>query len=523
VEPPDSNSYIYKAQREHKVHASVQQPQLSETRNPNSQEQALRSSVSPRIDDITVPRVAPQGSQKASVPRDAPKPPESSLPEPKQEPSNAHSPSTVSSDTSWQPQVSQIARKAYQSWKKVQDANEPETVAGVISRLNNTSFKWASQMPSSKPCPSPPCYDNKRFGGDDYFVVITTADFREHVATCTDHEDGTYTFRFDATCGEEVVGNMTVVLEFSHGNALTLAKKLNYLKRIVLLHAPNTVIRADPTAGKEEMAVRRDHFTQAPGLLDQFETIVAFGCSLTQQITSEAMKQTGKKIHYHSAASPLTTQLLQPKFVAPLRHWEKMYHDTKDKRKFAVIFNSGIWDVLLPAPGSELGHPPEDMYADHLQALSDWADNIRAKFPEAVIFFKETTTLHAHETMCSFIQRRKIKQKCQQRNMFMAGTLTNLLRQLQNTMMRIKKIPILLQYDTTFRHPSFALDGDGRHFNAPLNDLMWKSWTYVDGTWTTQLLCPSAFYGWMAAAHPEYKHAFSRGLTRSYDRAHVPL
>jgi hypothetical protein len=429
--------------------------------------------------------------------------------------------------TDWKPEALALARQAYSSWKKVHDANEPDTVAGVVSRLNNTAFKWVSQRPisSAQACPSPPCYENKMFGGDEYFVLIMTADYRQHVATCTDHEDGTYTFRFDATCGEEVVGNMSVVLEFSKGQSLQPTKQISFLKRMVMLHAPNTVIRADAAVGKHEMAEtgRSPAFMQAPGLFDRFDTIMAFGCSLTRQVTNEAMKQSGRKILYITAASPLNSLVLHSKFIASMKPWEDMYNASANKSRFAIIFNSGIWDVLLQNPVSESKHPPEDMYFDHLQALSNWTDYIRAKFPEAAIFFKETTALHAHETMCSHIKRPKIKYKCQQRNMFMAGALTDLLRKLQNTVMRAKNIPILLQYDTTFRHPSFALDGDGRHFVGPLNDLMWKSWTYIDGKWTTQLLCPKAFYAWMSSTHPEGALYFSKGLARSYARTGIQL
>jgi hypothetical protein len=523
VEPPDANLIRFAPDQ----NSRPKQLTASVPDRPSRVEQALRtvsklhqhaSNAAPATSAVIPP--PPQPAQAG---------PDSSASTKTQPSAQVESPQTLAhkalSDTGWKQKVSEIARQAYSSWKKVQDANEPDTVAGVISRLNNTSFKWMSQKPSAQGCASPPCYESKKFGGDDYFVLITTADYREHVAKCTDHEDGTYTFRFDATCGEEAVGNMSVVLEFTHGDALTLTKKLQYLKRLVLLHAPNTVIKADAAVGKQEMAEtgRSPTFVQAPGLFDKFDTIMAIGCSLTHQITSEAMKRSARHIHYISPASPLNSLVLQSKFIAPMKPWEDMYNATKDKSKIAIIFNSGIWDVLLASPESESKHPPEDMYLDHLQALSDWADYIRAKFPEAAIFFKETTTLHAHETMCSFINRNKIRHKCQQRNMYMAGALTNLLRDLQNTMMRTKKVHILLQYDTTFRHPSFVVDGDGRHFVGQLNDVMWKSWTSVDGLWTTQLLCPTAFYTWMSSTHPERKLTFSKGLARSYVRAGIKM
>jgi hypothetical protein len=529
VDPPDPN--LIRFAPDHHA-ASPKQPIIAlQQEKPTRLEQALKSVE--KTTELASNAVQATVSSSVRAAAQAPAQPAHAGPDT----TDAHpstkvqsSPHSALPDTRWKPEVLALARQAYSSWKKVQDANEPDTVAGMVSRINNTAFKWVSQKPSistsaAQACPSPPCYENKKFGGDDYFVLITTADYREHVATCTDHEDGTYTFRFDATCGEEVVGNMSVVLEFTHGQALTRTKKLEYLKRTVLLHAPNTVIRTDAAMGKLEMTEtqRRPTFTKAPGLFDRFDTIMAFGCSLTRQITDEAVKQSGRQIHYLSPASPLNSHVLQSKFIAPMKPWEDMYNAAKDKSKIAIIFNSGIWDVLLANPGSESQHPPEDMYFDHLQALSNWTDYIRAKFPEAVIFFKETTTLHAHETMCSFITRNKLLYKCQQRNMYMAGALTNVLRRLQNAMMRTKNIPMLLQYDTTFRHPSFALDGDGRHFVGPLNDLMWKSWTYIDGKWTTQLLCPAAFYTWMSSAHPEHKLMFSKGLARSYVRAGIKL
>lgn len=135
----------------------------------------------------------------------------------------------------------------------------------------------------------------------------------------------------------------------------------------------------------------------------------------------------------------------------------------------AIVVGSAIWDVLIAENIQGVD------FEDHLAACRAFVLDLKKKYRGRTIYWKSPSALHVHRVKCA--DANYDYQGCLDSTRYLSNSRVRFLHEKQKDLMKELNVPYLDLFDAYYLSAHYTAEGDGRHFQQDLNELI-LDWFY---------------------------------------------
>jgi hypothetical protein len=330
----------------------------------------------------------------------------------------------------------------------------------------------------------------KHIGGDEFYITYTDAlgnniddakDAEEvpptSVAIIEDRKDGTYILKFSTTpmnpnpTNLVGTGRLAIYYEYTCDiGMMPQPTKVNWKNSGAILE----------TLYQNDVQMPPMNIFQKPTFddLSHWPLVVFFGDSTMLQMIKD------REATEKAEAEDIIFLKNNTFFEANIRTEFRMDRINKIQKKFqimhrkqmlqyefdvAIVIGSAIWDVLIAEniQGRD--------FKDHLAACRAFVTDLKKKYRGRKIYWKSPSSLHAHRVNC--VDANYDFQDCVDSTRYLSNSIVRFLHENQKTLMKELNVPYLDLFDTYYLSAHYTAEGDGRHYQQGLNELI-LDWFY---------------------------------------------
>lgn len=314
---------------------------------------------------------------------------------------------------------------------------------------------------------------DKRVGGDEFYVSYKdqnanqsailsdqmtnqSSKYHEHaslVAVVTDLDNGRYSLEFVTTPMDPNPvltgrGELNVVFQYTCGIGFVGSE---FKKDWLSSGSTRTQYRCDVV----EPPFRA--FQPPSGIdLSQYNKVIAFGDSLMLQF-AQPEKYKDRFVIPPNVGLQLGKNTL-PVF---LKKMSNKLGKELEQPNVALVVGSAVWDTIQ-------GHYYDTYFADHLEAVRLYIQELRKRYPNVPIYWKSASALHVHRVGRNCYYRAR----CNRRVRYMSSSRMRYLYDQQKRIMQELNVPLLDVYEAFLLSADWTLPNDGRHFVPALNSVV---------------------------------------------------